>query len=451
MTYEEFTEDWFNQKHPFVQAIYTTTGNISPDSKQQRDIDMKLDWLEYCSKNNLSAEKSFTDELFDTILNYIGSRDANSISNLDSISLAYIYINAFYKYLATEIREAYDTKLLSRVTKLLSGNNTFEAKKELFLSWVNIRVDMLCAVQLGIPAYEAHDMYSFYQTNRNSFIYIRNTDYPTMNKIAFYFQFLYESCKTIDRRMMAGDIVRLHNFLLAFMHDLLSSARINAYDTEENRILDRINELEAETSPRPSVFISYTWKDAAIADQIESSISDYATIHRDSHDLQPGDSLSAFMKTIRKQDFVILLVSDDYLKRRNCMYEVLQLLKDYDEHDQSFWEKVIMYVTATDIYSTEKQNEIIKYWSEIAKDLEKDLDGLPLDATEEMVKELKTIKSISMEIGKLLFHIKDELCELDLDKFISNAKNALSQYSMYGDNVVSDCLLALFQTQNDSL
>ena len=37
------------------------------------------------------------------------------------------------------------------------------------------------------------------------------------------------------------------------------------------------------------------------------------------------------------------------------MYEMAQLLRDYESHEEAFWDKVLLYVTA-DIYSAKKED-----------------------------------------------------------------------------------------------
>ena len=49
------------------------------------------------------------------------------------------------------------------------------------------------------------------------------------------------------------------------------------------------------------------------------------------------------MKSIRTQDFAILVISDNYLKSVACMYEVIQLMKEDD------WLSKTMIMLADDI------------------------------------------------------------------------------------------------------
>ncbi len=42
------------------------------------------------------------------------------------------------------------------------------------------------------------------------------------------------------------------------------------------------------------------------------------------------------MKSIRNQDYVILIISDYYLKSKNCMFEVTEIMKEQEYKDRIF-------------------------------------------------------------------------------------------------------------------
>ena len=51
-------------------------------------------------------------------------------------------------------------------------------------------------------------------------------------------------------------------------------------------------------------------------------------IHRDTIDIKKWDSIRDYMNNIENMDYIILLISDAYLRSRNCMYEVLEVMRD---------------------------------------------------------------------------------------------------------------------------
>ena len=68
------------------------------------------------------------------------------------------------------------------------------------------------------------------------------------------------------------------------------------------------------------------------------------------------------MQTIRDNDFAVLLISDAYLKSANCMYEVLEIMKE-----QKFRTRIFPAIIDSAIYSTDKQIEYVQYWENRVK------------------------------------------------------------------------------------
>ena len=63
------------------------------------------------------------------------------------------------------------------------------------------------------------------------------------------------------------------------------------------------------------------------------------------------------MKQIRDTDFVLIIISDGFLKSSNCMYEVLELLKEKD------YEKKILPIL-THIFKPEERINYTQYWGD---------------------------------------------------------------------------------------
>lgn len=90
--------------------------------------------------------------------------------------------------------------------------------------------------------------------------------------------------------------------------------------------------VEATEEQEKTLFLSYCQKDSDIANLIETGLAPHingkAKISRDIRDVEYHESFKKFMQTIETHDFVIMIVSDHYLKSRNCMFEVLEVIKD---------------------------------------------------------------------------------------------------------------------------
>ena len=94
------------------------------------------------------------------------------------------------------------------------------------------------------------------------------------------------------------------------------------------------------TDTQPQIFLSYSWGNKDIADAIDNDFKSVGiTFQRDIRDIKYTESIKDFMHRIGRSDFVVMLISDEYLKSENCMYEVTELLNAHE------FEKRILPVT----------------------------------------------------------------------------------------------------------
>lgn len=154
---------------------------------------------------------------------------------------------------------------------------------------------------------------------------------------------------------------------------------------------------------RKCVFISYCWADNKIADNIEKYLADKnIVVKRDIRNIGNWCSIREFMKSIRDQDYAVLIISDNYLKSENCMYEIFELLKDND-----FANKIFPVVIEKSIYDTNKRIEYISYWESKSKELESIMQTISMLNRGEATATLKKINNIAMNIGKFLEKVSD--------------------------------------------
>ena len=110
---------------------------------------------------------------------------------------------------------------------------------------------------------------------------------------------------------------------------------------------------------KPTLFISYCQRDGnTYADDLEIELSDYFDVKRDKSKLIPNDDIYDFMAKIANEDYVIIVLTSEYVKSRNCMLEMAYLAEQPD------WsEKTMVLVIDESIYSTERKLEILTYWN----------------------------------------------------------------------------------------
>lgn len=153
-----------------------------------------------------------------------------------------------------------------------------------------------------------------------------------------------------------------------------------------------------------SLFLSYSWNDSELADKIDSELSNCGfDIKRDIRDIGSWKSIREFMSSIRSQDYAIIIVSSSYLKSPNCMYEVMELLKDSQYND-----KILSIITPdADIYNPISKANYIKYWEEETKKLEKAIKSLRIENAAELAIELRKYRSIEITISPFLDFVSD--------------------------------------------
>ncbi|WP_461535180.1 toll/interleukin-1 receptor domain-containing protein [Spongorhabdus nitratireducens] len=152
------------------------------------------------------------------------------------------------------------------------------------------------------------------------------------------------------------------------------------------------------------VFISYSWHDMKIANEIEQDLSKFQIdLVRDVRDLEYKSKISDFMGKIRETDFAILLISRNYLSSKNCMKEVLHILKDTD-----FNSKILpVIVDGTKIYSIEDRLEYTKYWIKEKDSISTLISSIPATAIINEISELKVVEEIVSKVNDFLSYISD--------------------------------------------
>ena len=160
---------------------------------------------------------------------------------------------------------------------------------------------------------------------------------------------------------------------------------------------------------RPSVFISYNWNSDSLATNIENRLCPFANVHRDKSSIKEWQSLVDFMKTIRINDFAVLIISDDYLKSEACMYEVTQLMKEEKWFDYSMF---VVEDSAKVIYNVTKQLDYVEYWNNKYLELANKLKNFDSTTVIYQTKELKKIEEIKLNIGEFV----DKIAKLNNPK-----------------------------------
>ena len=182
------------------------------------------------------------------------------------------------------------------------------------------------------------------------------------------------------------------------------------------------NELEQNTIGK-TIFLSYCQKDSDIADLIDEKLGEEikgkASISRDIRDVEYHESFKRFMQSIEQHDYVITIISDNYFKSRNCMYEVLEVVKDSQfsnkliyivlrDEDVKYYKVSVNDSIGADIYSTGGQTAYSVFWIRREDELQAQINEL-VDPTYAItqIKEKKIVQKILLDLPEFMEFVRD--------------------------------------------
>lgn len=247
----------------------------------------------------------------------------------------------------------------------------------------------------------------------------------------------------LDYKLKNGDIFLIKTSLLqrAETNRLSFATTKKAKQTLrkhlDKSITDSVHTPEKETpyqpsedlkciTPKPTLFISYSWDNKDVAIYIEKELSHLYCIIRDDNNLHDGDDLVAFMKSIRKQDQVILIISDPYLKSQNCMFELIEVFKD-DELD-NFIKRIHFLVldSANNVFSIIEHIDYIKYWTDAEEKYDEIIETIPVKNIKNhvnLVWNSKRTSEIAIKIGDVLAYISNHVASTSAERLVNTLKN----------------------------
>ncbi|MDJ0598593.1 MAG: toll/interleukin-1 receptor domain-containing protein [Crocosphaera sp.] len=149
------------------------------------------------------------------------------------------------------------------------------------------------------------------------------------------------------------------------------------------------------------IFISYAWKgdSEAIADALEKTFQQKdIKIIRDKTNLGYKGLIRKFMQQIGQGKFVIIVISDKYLKSKNCMFELLEIAKNGNFYNRIF----PIVLPDANIYDAVERLQYVNYWDEKIENLNQAIKN---------VKEVTNLQGITEEIN-LYRDIRNKISQL---------------------------------------
>lgn len=180
------------------------------------------------------------------------------------------------------------------------------------------------------------------------------------------------------------------------------------------------------------IFLSYSRKDDKVADTVAEMFKPLKNqgveLIRDKDRLTFMGNIKEFMKSIKSKDFAMLLISDDYLKSSNCMYEITELMK-LDDYQKKI---LVLKDKKTEIFETKGINDYLRYWQNRCNELKIELKDLKETNQIITLQELKKSENIMQNIGEFI-RVIGELNVISFENNISLKDfNKIKKYLGFG-------------------
>ena len=168
------------------------------------------------------------------------------------------------------------------------------------------------------------------------------------------------------------------------------------------------NNVSTNSKDKPTIFISYNNNLNDYVDDLEIALQNSAKIirytHQDSSGVRTWESFRNFMKSIRDQDFAVLIISKNYLESEACIYEVMQLWKD-----EKLWDDKVMYIVTNDadIYNPFGRLNYVKYWQKVYHKYVEETSDVDISNAISVSEQAKLYQTYAANIGEFLEKVAD--------------------------------------------
>ncbi len=179
-------------------------------------------------------------------------------------------------------------------------------------------------------------------------------------------------------------------------------------------------------SREPLVFISYAWGDdtpagqqrAKVVDDLCAALGQHGiTVRRDRDEMRPGDLIREFMDRLAEGDFVLLVISDKYLRSEYCMYELFKIYRHCADNPVRFLKKVIPIILPdSKLDDMGDRLDRATYWVNLEKNLESRIKNETTAVGTEFVRKFRLIGDFARNTSDMLEHLVDKLQPRDFDR-----------------------------------
>lgn len=176
----------------------------------------------------------------------------------------------------------------------------------------------------------------------------------------------------------------------------------------------------------PQIFISYAWGDDTVAGHQRARVVDDlcaalgqqgVQVRRDRDEMRPGDLISEFMDRLAEGDFVLVVISDKYLRSDYCMYELFRIYRNCADKPDRFLKKVIPIILPdSNIDSLANRLRWAIHWTDQEAQLKPLVEGHLTAVGTEFFRKFKLIGEFARNTSNMLEHLVDKLQPRDFDR-----------------------------------
>lgn len=162
------------------------------------------------------------------------------------------------------------------------------------------------------------------------------------------------------------------------------------------------------------IFFSYSHKDREIANRIYNGLRKYdLTLSRDVFGVKYTGSWFDFMDTVKEHDFLIVLISQNFMESLGCLYEALRF-----REVENFEKKVLPIAIDDHPYQKNSLDHYARFWNDEAIRLEALIQRN--GSTPTMQKELDLTKEIRVGMQDIYFFLRGRKA-IDAEQAIKSA------------------------------
>lgn len=114
--------------------------------------------------------------------------------------------------------------------------------------------------------------------------------------------------------------------------------KIERLKKQFKRIDKQIFNKHMNSVQEPYVYISYNWEDKSdvTANHLYDTLYPHFALRRDKINCNYGENIKEFMEAIREGQYIVVIISQEYLKSENCMFELAGIIKHPDYNNRLF-------------------------------------------------------------------------------------------------------------------